>query len=111
LEVQLVNSSQWAQALYRAARVENGDSRGAWALARRIAGYLRTGKIAADEELAFDRDPEDRITVTRFRSDRSGKTKNFVMVSLESAAVPASTWNRLTELSNKRVVVTGSMWK
>jgi hypothetical protein len=111
LEVQLVNSSQWVQAFYRAARVENGDSRGAWALARRIAGYLRTGKIAADEELAFDRDPEDRITVTRFRSDRSGKTKNFVMVSLESAAVPASTWNRLTELSNKRVVVTGSMWK
>jgi hypothetical protein len=106
-----VNSTKLAQKLYRASRIENGYPRDAWALARRLAGYLRSPDVKSNEELAFSRDAEGRIGVTRFRCNIRGKTQDFVMISFEPAGLADSIWNRLIKLAATRSVLTGSVWK
>src|SRR4051812_43958568 len=72
-----------AQRLYRAGHSEAGYPRDAWALARRLAGYLRRPRVGPLEELAFCRLGNERLVVSWFRANRRGNLKNFVSLSFK----------------------------
>jgi hypothetical protein len=107
----LVDTTSLAQSLYRASRTENGNSRDAWALARRLAGYIRRPRVGPLEELAFCRLEGGRIGVSRFRNTPRGKLKDFIMLSIEADGIPAPVRGRLLELAGAEFVVAGKSWQ
>jgi hypothetical protein len=106
-----MNTLSLAQKLYRSSQTENGQPREAWALARRLAGYLSRPGVKSDEELAFSQPEVGRVGVARFRSGPRGKSLDFVMISIGSVGVPAATWKQLTQLAQNRVVEAGQSRK
>jgi hypothetical protein len=106
-----MNTSSLAQKLYRSSQTENGQPREAWALARRLAGYLSRSRVKSGEELAFSRPEVGRVGVARFRRGPRGKFLDFVMISIGPAGISAATWKQLTQLAENRVVEVGQSWK
>ena len=107
----VLSTTALAQRLYRSSRTENGYPREAWALARRLAGYLRRPRVSPHEELAFSLEEGDRVGVSRFRCNTRGKLKDFVMLSIERVAIPDSIWDRLTQLAQAEFVEMGEVWR
>ena len=99
-----------AKLLHQFSRREAGDRKEAWALAQRVAGYLRWPKVWPDEELAFNMVAQNRVGVARFRCTRSGNLKNHAMISIEKGALPANVWRDLVALGKGKIVDAGSTW-
>jgi len=98
-----------AQRFYRHSRRENGDARDAWALARRLAGYIQRPEVEENEEIAFSLVDGDRVGVSRFRRG-VGSSKYFAMISIERGDIPARVWRRLLRLGSERCVHAGTGW-
>jgi len=104
-----MTSTDLAQRFHRHSRRENGDARDAWALARRLAGYLRQPGVRPNEEIAFSLVDGDRVGVSRFRRG-VGASKYFAMISIERGDIPLGTWRRLLKLGTERFVHAGTGW-
>jgi hypothetical protein len=104
-----MTSTQVAQKLHRASRIENGAPRDAWALAQRLAAYLESCTVVFNEELAFSLGGDGRVGVARFRLSPRGKTKDFAMISLDASRLSRTLSTRLTDFAQRNLVVTGSM--
>jgi hypothetical protein len=107
----VVDTTALAQRLHRAAQTENGTPRDAWTLARRLAGYLHRPRVGSREELAFCRLEGGRIGVSRFRGNRRGQLKDFIMLSFEPGGIPARVWKQLSQLAAAEFVATGKVWQ
>ena len=95
------NTIALAQKLYRASRTENGHPREAWALARRLAGYLGRAEVGLGEELAFSEVEGNRVGVSWFRNRPDC---HFVMIAIEAANVPQRIWTRVRQLAQTNFV-------
>jgi len=103
----MTNTNSLARKLYRGSRTEAGAPREAWALARRLAGYLRHERVGPCEELAFNRLGDGRVGVARFVCNPRGKLRAFVMISIRPAGIPRSIWKHLVRLAQEEVVKMG----
>jgi hypothetical protein len=106
-----VKTNSLAQQLHRASRTEAGMPREAWALARRLAGYLRHPRVGPCEELAFNRLEDGRVGVARFVCSPRGRFRAFAMISVGPAGLPHVVWNHLVQLAQTETVEMGLVMK
>jgi len=106
-----VNTNSLAQRLYRGSQIEAGVPREAWALARRLAGYLRHPRVGPREELAFSRVEDGRVGVSQFVCSPRGRFRAFVMISIGPVGLPHPIWKRLVQLAQTEVVEMGPVMR
>jgi len=106
-----VKTNSLAQKLHRSSRTEAGAPREAWALARRLAGYLRHRRVRPCEELAFNSLEDGRVGVARFVCSPRGRFRVFVMISIGPVRLPRLIWKHLVQLAQTEVVEMGSVMR
>jgi hypothetical protein len=94
--------------LHQVAELENGDRRDAWALSRRLSGFLRNPRVRPDEEFAFSFVGTRRIAVSWFRCDSEGSLRQFVMLSFPKQKLPVLVRRSLQRWSKSGYSVTGN---